>query len=53
MIELLRHPRTFPSVLIVLDIVAAANCGAVGQWWKVIYWTAAAVLTVSVTYGME
>jgi hypothetical protein len=38
----------FPTALIVLDICAAL--GYWGDWRKMIYWTAAAILTAAVTY---
>jgi hypothetical protein len=40
--------HVFPTALIVLDICAAA--ANFGDWRKMIYWTAAAILTASVTY---
>lgn len=42
-------PRLFPTLLILLDLCAAA--GYLGSdWRKVVYWIAAAVLTTVVTY---
>jgi hypothetical protein len=43
-------PRIFPTLLIVLDVCAAAVWFSHGDFRKVIYWTAAAVLTAAVTY---
>ena len=45
-------PRVFPTVLIILDILAAVGYGMLGwhEWRKVVYWLAAAVLTYSVTW---
>ena len=40
----------FPVVLIVCNVGAAIVCGFVGDWKKVIYWIAAAVLNASVTF---
>ncbi len=40
--------QIFPTVLILLDVGAAVSYW--GDWRKVIYWCAAAVLTASVTY---
>jgi hypothetical protein len=40
----------FPTALIVLDICAGAVYLAQGDVRRFIYWTAAAVLTASVTY---
>jgi hypothetical protein len=43
-------PKVFPTLLIVLDICAAAGYVPDGDWRKIIYWLAAAVLTAVVTY---
>ncbi len=40
----------FPILLIVLDVGAAIVYGATGDWKKVIYWVAAAVLNAAVTF---
>lgn len=40
----------FPLLLIVLDLGAAAVYGFSGDWRKLIYWIAAAVLNVTVTF---
>jgi hypothetical protein len=40
----------FPLALILLDIGAAVIYGFSGDWRKVIYWIAAAVLNVTVTF---
>ena len=40
--------KIFPTILIVLDICAAI--GYWGDWRKMIYWFAAAILTAAVTY---
>ena len=42
--------RLFPTILMVLDVCAAAGYAAAHDWRRVIYWLAAAVLTASVTY---
>ena len=42
--------RIFPTILIVLDVFAAAVCGANGDIRKTVYWIAAAVLTTAVTW---
>lgn len=43
--------RFFPSILIALDCCAAARYGFVpGEWRRVVYWGAAAVLTATVTW---
>jgi hypothetical protein len=44
------NPRTFPTVLIVLDLAACLVYAAGGDWRKAVYWLAAAVLTITVTY---
>lgn len=46
----MRHTHIFPSVLMTLDILAAAAYGCDHDWRKVIYWLAAATLTASVTF---
>lgn len=40
----------FPTILIVLDLAAAAVYVCHGDWRKTIYWFAAAVLTITVTF---
>lgn len=42
--------KIFPFVLILLDIAAAGVYAAHGDWRRLIYWTAAAILTASVTF---
>lgn len=45
--------KLFPSVLIILDFAAAAVYGYQGGWaaWRsIVYWTAAGVLTYTVTW---
>lgn len=42
------NPKLFPTLLIVLDVCAAI--GYLGDWRKMTYWIAAAVLTTVVTY---
>ena len=46
------NTRLFPTILIVLDLLAALAYASHGftEWRKVIYWLAAAVLTVTVTF---
>lgn len=46
----MRHTQIFPSVLMALDILAAAAYGCSCEWRKAIYWLAAATLTASVTF---
>jgi hypothetical protein len=42
--------RLFPTILIVLDVCAAVGYVPTGDWRKVVYWLAAAVLTAVVTW---
>jgi len=42
--------HVFPALLIALDVGAAVVYGLEGDWRRTIYWTAAAVLTVVVTF---
>lgn len=42
--------KIFPTLLIILDICAAAGYVPDGDWRKILYWIAAAVLTFTVTY---
>ncbi|NLW83937.1 MAG: hypothetical protein GXY41_05980 [Phycisphaerae bacterium] len=46
----MRYEKLFPTLLIVLDICAAIGYVPSGDWRKVIYWLAAAILTTCVTY---
>ena len=46
----MKSERLFPTLLMVLDICAAAGYVHCGDWRKVIYWLAAATLTAVVTY---
>ena len=40
----------FPTLLIILDVCAAAVYMPAGDWRKVVYWLAAATLTAVVTW---
>ncbi len=42
--------KIFPTILIALDIGAAVVYGIAGDWRKVVYWIAAAVLNAAVTF---
>lgn len=44
------NPRTFPTILIVLSVLAAVSYIPSGDWRHVVYWLAAAALNASVTY---
>lgn len=39
-----------PTIQIFLSIAAAIGYGVAGDWRRAVYWTAAAVLTFTVTY---
>ena len=44
--------KVFPTLLIILDVLAAAAyaCQGLHEWRKVVYWFAAAALTYVVTF---
>lgn len=42
--------KVFPVILIVLDVAAAFVYAADYDWRRTVYWLAAAVLTVCVTF---
>lgn len=44
------NSKIFPSVLIALDLAAALVYACHGDFRRLTYWTAAAVLTATVTY---
>jgi Cdc6-like AAA superfamily ATPase len=44
------NPKFFPTVLIILDLAAAGVYLSHGDVRRLIYWSAAAVLTATVTY---
>ncbi len=44
------NEKIFPTVLIVLDIAAAVVYYTKGDVRKIIYWLAAAALTIVITY---
>jgi hypothetical protein len=43
-------PKFFPTLLILLDMAAAAVYAGHGDIRKTVYWVAAAALTICVTY---
>jgi len=43
-------PRLLPCILIFIDVCAAISYATCGDWRRVVYWLAAAVLTVTVTF---
>lgn len=46
----MKSQHIFPILLILLDLGAAAVYGMAGDMRKVIYWIAAAVLNITVTF---
>ncbi|MBN1436192.1 MAG: hypothetical protein JW936_03885 [Sedimentisphaerales bacterium] len=47
---MMKSERLFPTILIILDVCAAAGYIPPGDWRKVLYWLAAALITTCVTY---
>lgn len=43
-------PRILPTVLIIIDVLAALAYMPTGDWRRVVYWFAAATLTAVVTW---
>lgn len=43
-------PWAFPTLLIILDLAASVAYATIGDWRRMIYWFAAAVLTACVTF---
>lgn len=46
-------PRFFPTILIVIDVLAAAGyayTGGLAEWRMILYWLAAGLLTFVVTW---
>jgi len=44
------NPHVFPTILIILDFCSAAVWLSHGDFRKMIYWTAAGVLSLTVTW---
>ncbi len=42
--------KVFPTILIILDVLAAVMYVPSSDWRHVVYWLAAAILTFTVTY---
>jgi hypothetical protein len=42
--------KVFPTILIILDILASVVYASNGDIRKTVYWLAAAILTITVTY---
>jgi hypothetical protein len=43
-------PKVFPTILIFLDVCAALSYLPTGDWRRIVYWLAAALLTFTVTW---
>ena len=48
--DVVRSEKFFPSQLIIIDICAAVRYIPTADWRHFLYWIAAAVLTITVTY---
>lgn len=46
------HRHFFPSVLVALDLVAAARYAGEPDWGRVVYWLCAAGITFAATWLM-
>ena len=46
----MRKEQILPLVLIIIDVSAAIGYIPTGEWRRVVYWIAAAVLTCVVTF---
>jgi hypothetical protein len=44
------NPKILPTLLIIIDILAAMPYGFAGDWRMCVYWLAAATLTYVVTW---
>lgn len=44
------NPKTFPEIMIILEFLAALVYGFDGDIRRTIYWLAAAVITITVTF---
>lgn len=49
-VKLICSEKIFPTLLILLDVGAAIAYAKSKDWRKVIYWIAAAVLNITVTF---
>lgn len=45
--------QILPTALIIIDVAVAAVYVFKPDWWRVIYWISAALLTTAVTFGMK
>lgn len=46
----MNRTQIFPTILIILDVAAAIGYGVDYNWRLSVYWLAAAVLTICVTF---
>ncbi len=46
----MRREQILPTILIVIDVLAAIGYIPTGEWRRVVYWLAAATLTTVVTW---
>lgn len=46
----MKPEKIFPTLLILLDVCAAVAYVPTGDWRRVVYWFAAAILTFCVTW---
>lgn len=46
----MKTTQIFPTILIVLNLCSSVVCGCCGDWKKLVYWVAAAVLNITVTF---
>lgn len=49
-IRILTNPRTLCCIMIVLSILASIAYGCQRDWRHCVYWAAAAILNISVTF---
>ncbi len=46
----MRKEQILPTLLVVIDVLAAIGYIPTGEWRKIVYWLAAAALTYVVTW---
>jgi hypothetical protein len=46
----MRREQILPTILSIIDVLAAIGYVPTGDWRKIVYWLAAAALTYSVTW---
>lgn len=49
--EVLKSPRAFPTIIILLQACAAIRWGAAGNAWNAMYWAFAVGLNAVCTFG--